>query len=536
MERMKRANVVAAAAATLLGASAAAWTAGRWRSRRKQAVQAPPGIRNVGNTCFANAVLQAMASCRSLVEFLEDAFTGPQALPPEKAPLASELRRCLLALNETQGRSKVVDVKDLLHVVEKHMIASFDLEDQQDASEFYEMLCDALSMELEQARRSVERTQGETTSGMTASEQNEFKERNKSGIEGNGDEDLAQKANHKTKVEDEEDTPRAESPIQETKRNRIKGPYEGSTASTSICLRCATRSTVNLQRLIVLPLAIPHRKLCGLCLAEPGLTLESLMHQFIALEMINGVSCSVCSHNASLTLWKMPGEDSPDANGQIVEAAEKVKRCSRQEPECSCPQLAEAAGLRWQKAYATGGRRMLLAQSPQLLCIQLRRASYAAGGINKILGHVSFPQRLDLTPFQMDRAKAEIQSTNMEGGWSEEEHDSRQIHSKEHEPEDNLFELQSVVVHHGEGRRGHYTVYRRMILPTFPHIQSKAVQEPSCEDSQDQQRSMDAKWFSISDTDVHPVPQSTVFSCEATALLYERQDSDGQYCQDHSYP
>ncbi|KAK9815759.1 hypothetical protein WJX72_009067 [[Myrmecia] bisecta] len=114
-----------------------------------------PGLKNEGNTCFLNAVLQGLAACPSYVTYLERAV---EATDQEEAPLAAALLNCLQSLQadwHTSGCHTAASARPFLDAFRNYRTANM-LEDgqQNDAAEALELLLDTVSSELQRWFRS----------------------------------------------------------------------------------------------------------------------------------------------------------------------------------------------------------------------------------------------------------------------------------------------------------------------------------------------------------------------------------------------
>lgn len=61
-----------------------------------------PGIQNLGNTCFFNAILQALASVGSFQEYLQEIERGSRATGHD-IPFTRALRDCLEGTGRLRG-------------------------------------------------------------------------------------------------------------------------------------------------------------------------------------------------------------------------------------------------------------------------------------------------------------------------------------------------------------------------------------------------------------------------------------------------
>jgi ubiquitin C-terminal hydrolase len=80
-----------------------------------------------------------------------------------------------------------------------------------------------------------------------------------------------------------------------------------------------------------------------------------------------------------------------------------------------------------------------------------------------------------------------------------------------------LYQLVSVIVHHGNHAGGHYTVYRRLFPPSIAEDYKKAVSDGM------KMKEGDVKeWVHISDEKCESVDLDEVMNSQAYMLFYER--------------
>jgi ubiquitin C-terminal hydrolase len=110
-----------------------------------KAMRAPPacGLANLGNTCYLNAVLQAIAHVPSFVRML---LNAPRPVDPVD-PVYTELRQAITAMWGHAGRPRtVVNVNSLVDALRPRMalMGAGDAREQCDAHEAYCILADVL--------------------------------------------------------------------------------------------------------------------------------------------------------------------------------------------------------------------------------------------------------------------------------------------------------------------------------------------------------------------------------------------------------
>lgn len=101
-----------------------------------------PGLRNVGNSCFLNSTLQALASCREVVAYLDALLKRPHKAPAQFLEFDEELLDVLLQLNETYSYHKTISPVSFIETLRRtHREAGRSLGYfQEDAHELFQMV------------------------------------------------------------------------------------------------------------------------------------------------------------------------------------------------------------------------------------------------------------------------------------------------------------------------------------------------------------------------------------------------------------
>ncbi|KAJ8544090.1 hypothetical protein K7X08_028601 [Anisodus acutangulus] len=501
-----------------------------------------PGLQNLGNNCFLNVVLQALASCKSFSKYLEQVVeeyegssVGGNGDLPVIAALASLVEELCIARH---GRT-VLSPRRLMHAMTSH-IPNFNLTSQQDAEE-------ALSHLLSSLRDELSESYVHDHSSLA---------------------DVTMLPNCRIVTQR-----MAGESEQERWKTSFLGPFDGILGSFLTCQSCSFQISLDFQLFHSLHL-VPVSSSSDAIM--PGCSVEHCLKQFFVAEQLEHYKCSHCWHIAAIKFTS-----AMDENEAIVE---KLKLCN-EEDSCDCKELACLARLPWSNSFSRTFKQLSIGRSPKVLCLHLQRASINVFGEQvKLQGHISFPLILYLAPFvkngvgttksweenlQIGQIKHQQQpfplfnylnlqdnkemvacitrserklSTEVEdtsalclsnnfgvkapksksilretGGDKEislnplPPHSGNQggappiTHSKSHK-----YRLASVVQHFGRVGSGHYTVYRRVTAKI------------SEDDPAGLLGSAVDQWFCISDTDVHSVSEKDVLDAEATLLFYEK--------------
>ncbi|KAE8679065.1 Ubiquitin carboxyl-terminal hydrolase 27 [Hibiscus syriacus] len=511
------------------------------RKKHLEKICLVPGLQNLGNNCFLNVILQALASCSHFQPFLQKILEKCESTlvegQCESLPLTITLSDLLEELGMT-GESRVALSPHKVMRALTLYIQNFDLTSQQDAAEAFLHLLSSLREEFSD----VYLPSQSTLADIFASQSCRIL------------------------------TPERKEDQNEQKRwqQHYLGPFDGIIGSILTCQSCSYQISLDFQFFHSLPL---FPVLYGASTIMDGCTLEDCLWQFVLAEKLENYYCSHCWHSAAIKYlsWKVENE---------IEI-EKLMRCSA-EDSCDCRNLSCLESLPWSNNFSNTLKQLRIARCPKILCLHLQRASMNEfGELIKLQGHISFPLILDLSPFMT----TEVEITNWEGvrkGQRKLQNQKPRPHlnlinvqyetifnhirkpmgekvsseilvaddsqcttslgdsfpkksklyptdccskaSKSHEqrddkvssagklppPETKLYRLVSVVEHFGRSGGGHYTVYRSM--RTKPDEEGSA----ECPDP------ATTKWFCISDSQVCSVSEKDVLAAEASLLFYER--------------
>lgn len=473
-----------------------------------------PGLQNLGNNCFLNVVLQALASCscflNSLQKFVEEFEDSSEDEKIGDMPLAVSLNALLQELCIIRHKSKVLSPRKVMLAMSLYT-PNFNLTSQQDAEE-------ALAHMLSSLR--------EECSVCFASNNNSIA--------------VA------TSVSGRILNPKRSVTYSELERwtQSFLGPFNGIVGSILTCQSCSFQISLDFQFFNCLYLSPPTY---GGGSIMPGCSIEDCLKQFFVAERLENYFCTHCWHSTAGKYLSLLNKNETDI--------EKLQSCSKQDA-CDCKNLSSLGSLPWSNKYSHTYKQLHIARCPKILCLNLQRASVNVfGDLIKLQGHISFPLTLDISPFQnkgVDIKHSEeklpigrlVQKTQQPIHYSDffklqtatytldhiykqspsEVDSDREIQeeqtayttthqdSKVHETwnstpnGDHTYTLVSVVEHFGNTGSGHYTVYRR--------VSSKI--------NNSETDACHVFWVGISDSEVYRVSEEDVLAAGASLLFYER--------------
>ncbi|KAK6924184.1 Peptidase C19, ubiquitin carboxyl-terminal hydrolase [Dillenia turbinata] len=504
-----------------------------------------PGLRNLGNNCFLNVILQALASCMEFGCFLEKVILESQSSLSEDCdesmPLSLAFDALLRELSVVRDGRVVLDPQKVMVAMNLY-IPKFNLANQQDAEEAFLLLLSCLRDEFSESF---------VPSCSSLAD-----------ILGLGNSRI-----HDSKKDD----------VSEWKRwqHHYFGPFDGIICSILTCQSCSSQISLDFEFFHSLPLS-PVTDGGGSIMA--GCTLEDCLKRFVVAERVENYHCSNCWHLAATKYLSTLGRSETDVR--------KLMSCTRQD-NCDCKHIAGVEAIPWSNNFSHTVKQLSIARCPKVICIHLQRAwmNYVGEPV-KLQGHIDFPLCLDLHPYmkngvglknskdpgqgkhvkqqlrqrvlhtnyslQLDSCLVNctniLRGKNFSSGLVDADEvgsASTSLHVQEEacsfpvgkgysEPKvaetrrdlerkmsanctmapvpvkSHTYHLVSVVEHFGRAGCGHYTVYRR--------VKDKPVQE----DPAKQMKPFPSRWFCISDSEVFSVLEKDVLAVEASLLFYER--------------
>lgn len=505
-----------------------------------------PGLQNLGNNCFLNVILQALASCFCFRQFLhrimEESKSSLDEEGVESLPLTTALTTLLEELCATHGGRKVLSPRKVMLAMALY-IPNFNLTRQQDAAEAFLHLLSCLREEF-----------------------SECYVPNYSSLAG-----VSAFPNCRILTP----TKRGQPSEQERWQRHFLGPFNGILGSFLTCQSCSFQITLDFEFFHSLSLS-PVLNNGGAIMA--GCTVEDCLRQFIVAEQVENYHCHSCWHIAATKYLSLRSGN---------EAEIQKLRCCREQGSCDCRNLLNLEAVPWSNSFSRTLKQLSIVRCPKILCIHLQRASMTIfGELTKVQGHISFPLILNLLPFMKSevgiknwednflrkRAKQqnqqpvpdlkhfnlqfdtrmlnciyglegenmnsearyadELGSTTLKlmgsmnfptlgesslaetGGFSDTKLEHRRDEVSMARDSDSLdthsYHLVSVVEHFGRDGSGHYTVYRRVRTEQEKEFHNGQF-APSL-----------GHWFCISDSQVYSVSEKDVLAAEASLLFYER--------------
>ncbi|KAJ0040806.1 hypothetical protein Pint_27039 [Pistacia integerrima] len=334
------------------------WLTERDTSLEKR-VYLAPGLQNLGNNCFLNVILQALASCTYFKPFLqkvmEECEEHDENMPLTVALAALLEELCLVA----EGRV-VLSPREVMLALELY-VQNFNLTSQQDAAEAFLHLLSSLREEFSDCYSPNQ------SSLVDAVATQNFRI-------------LSPK-----KSEDQSE--------QERWQKHFFGPFDGILTSILTCQSCSSQISLDYQFFHSLPLSPVLDSGSSIMF---GCTLEDCLKQFVIAEQVENYRCSHCWHIAGIKYLSAMG--ATEVSTLLLNA---IVICYVFLLRVSVSFMISTTLVRVSSKLPLSNE--LAHQSDhalQILCIQLQRATMNMfGELVKLWGHIRFPLILDLMPF-----------------------------------------------------------------------------------------------------------------------------------------
>lgn len=310
-----------------------------------------PGLQNLGNNCFLNVVLQALASCDCFHEFLQniierDDFSVDDRV--ENMPLSAALFNLFKELCSPCDERMILSPRKVMHAMDQY-IPNFNLTRQQDAAEALHHLLSSL--------------QDETSESYVP---------NYGSLA-----ELSAFPHCKILHPNRKSGPNE----QERWQQDLLGPFNGILGSGLTCKSCSSQLSADFEFFISLPLTP----------LINGCSVEHCLKQFTAAELIDNYRCNRCWHIAGIKYFST-------VDGNHKAQIEKLNSCV-EEDTCECRNLFPEE-VPWSHQRSRTLKQLSIVRCPKILCIHLQRASMNPfGELVKFQGHIPFPMLLDLSPY-----------------------------------------------------------------------------------------------------------------------------------------
>ncbi|DBA00984.1 TPA: hypothetical protein N0F65_006245 [Lagenidium giganteum] len=477
-----------------------------------------PGIQNLGNTCFFNAILHALASGSSFGEYLdhvvEQARSKGRAIPFTKA-----LKDCIDELAPVAAQTYCpAIVPRTLNMELCKKLTAFRGNKQQDSQELLQFLINLVHDEQKncsQADRGLkdllqlDSTNDDnglnTNSMLNGSLTGSFFGRASFGgscsLVSNSISDLR---------------------FCESVEEKYWNPLYGLQVDVLQCARCNRPRPMNNQRFLDVSLSFAPS-----AAVHPPKTVDlyELLRLYTDAEAIDGVECSYCSVKQELERTQLDYEeagaaskaastagrrndDNPVKNLDAVEleilqherkewvhSLQCLLAVSEDQNEINLEELTQR-GWYVPRALQPCRKKLLISRTPDILSLHLNRKVFniRSGSAKRLDTHVYVPLQLDVSEFCFFGQPGGPSATHpprngFRNGYA-------QHLNKKDAQHPLLYELTAVVLHQGNERSGHFTCFRRV---------------------------PNGQWFHISDETVREASEAEVRLCCAYLLFYERK-------------
>lgn len=446
------------------------------------------GIKNLGNTCFLNVVLQSLVSLRSFHAYVRSGSSGTLT----KRPLTDALSKSMEVLSKPS--QVAYDPTSMITAVP--VLQNTFASGQHDPEELLHHLMAILDDEKGDKQNDEQQKENRSTTS-TSSDQ-----RKESGFE----EERRGKRNEAEEEGDEEEGMK--------RRKGLRNPFYGRLVSSIKCLSCNTERT-QAHKFMDISLAIPNT------IGPPSL--DNCLEHFTSPESLTGVRCDHCidvrrayrehgkwsieeerssrhpSHNPHNSNLKNPSPSTDGAPPPPLPAAAAGWHTKLQwRTKLQASGIIESTLLPGVDTWVNDAKRnkatkmLVIDKTPGALCLHIQRLVTQAG-----LSQTTFVKRPDKVQFKpvLQLSKACSQESR--------------------------YSLVAVIVHHGSETGGHFTVYRKLFSRRLQQLASRDY-DKFIEEWEENVKTERGDWVHISDEVCRQVEEENVLQAPAYMLFYEK--------------
>ncbi|CAJ0600227.1 unnamed protein product [Cylicocyclus nassatus] len=239
------------------------------RKRQGSKPAGVPGLRNLGNTCYANALLQGISSLPSMVRWLKEIDTSTSEL---KCGFLDELKEVVLKLND--GSTELYDVGGVMAALAKHKW-NITLGVEHDLHELLNVFATTWEEELQATKRRL------LSSSLWQFNETNDSSSSQAAAPSYGDAPCSPASRKELVFKRCADIVRVEA--------KLRAPCFGLTATELRC--CQTNcgfKKVRYDTFGVISLTIP-KMFMGI-----PVTIEALLRKYFCMEVIRGATCDRC--------------------------------------------------------------------------------------------------------------------------------------------------------------------------------------------------------------------------------------------------